>query len=639
MLFPGRPHSASQASWFFRDVSDWEHDLYSSHLRILLFVVTTLVVISMTVHAGETSAPRIMVEPNILVSRDGDVPHVEMKVVANPRNAKSLLAASIVQSSANGSWASKSYASQDGGLSWTDSSFPELHRDGGLDPQVGFGSHGTGYFSALRFFKDDKGNTRADLLFYRSEDGGLTWSKPVDLGYSYDHPIMDVDHTTGKYAGRIYISVLYGYPIYRVGIFRSDDDGRTFTGPVEAANGGGKMGINTISSIVILRDGTLIIPYVDFEFDPEKAKKQHALNFWMVRSTDGGVTFSAPQKIGTHELDNSPEGLRFFSVAMAAADRSDAFPDRVYLVWNDFQSGKYRMVISHSSDNGKVWSKPVRIDTKAPASTIQYQPAIAVNSEGTVGVTWFDTRNSEDQSRYDQYFAASVDGGNTFLPAVRISLESSIPGGSGNQQLIPSATVMQGKLLMDFLSAYSRWRSGGDYMGLDTDINGAFHSLWSDSRTGTFQINTAAVRVIKNSNANADPVAHKEEKELTDQVEIVFDRTKYDAASKTLEVPIHIKNVSSETIYGPVRLEMASVGGGFDWEDAAENKKNAPEILNATNGKKGEGAAFDFSPALGSEGQLNPGAISSPVMWRMKVVDPSTVPSLRLKVFGSVASK
>src|SRR5207249_11441491 len=112
------------------------------------------------------------------------------------------------------------------------------------------------------------------------------------------------------------------------GIFRSDDDGLTFQGPVEAANGGGKIGINTISNILVMRDGTLMVPYVDFEFDPEKAKKAHSLNFWIVSSTDGGSTFSKAHQIGKQEINNTPKGLRFFSVATAAMDRSDKYPAR-----------------------------------------------------------------------------------------------------------------------------------------------------------------------------------------------------------------------------------------------------------------------------------------------------------------------
>src|SRR5262245_47429883 len=216
-------------------------------VRSFLFISLVVVVLAASVKSEESNS-KIVVGPNILVSRDGDIPHVELIAASNPRNAKSILGASITQSSATGGWSSKTYSSVDGGITWTHVSLPELHESGALDPQVGFGTQGTAYFSAIRMVKDEKGQTRGGLIFYRSEDNGLTWQKPADLGYSYDHPIMGVDHTKGAYSGRIYISVLYGYPVYTVGIFRSDDDGRSFIGPVEASNGGGKFGINTISN-------------------------------------------------------------------------------------------------------------------------------------------------------------------------------------------------------------------------------------------------------------------------------------------------------------------------------------------------------------------------------------------------------
>ena len=90
---------------------------------------------------------------------------------------------------------------------------------------------------------------------------------------------------------------LYGYPVYTVGVFRSEDDGRTWTGPVEAANGGGTIGINDIQPMV-LSDGTLVVPYADFDFLPGKAKMtgKSSSTAWTVLSEDGGVSFGkAPQ--------------------------------------------------------------------------------------------------------------------------------------------------------------------------------------------------------------------------------------------------------------------------------------------------------------------------------------------------------
>jgi hypothetical protein len=156
---------------------------------------------------------------------------------------------------------------------------------------------------------------------------------------------------------------------------------------------------------------------------------------------------------------------------------------------------------------------------------------------------------------------------------------------------------------------------------------------------------TAKVSVRKPSNAVASSTtadakpevpAQRVEADLTNKVELVFGATRYDGGSKTVEVPISIKNKSQETMFGPLKLELLSVGGGFEWEDAEDIKKNAPVTLNANNQKTDAGALFDFTAAMGTDAALEPGAMTGPVVWKMKVVDPSKLPSLRLKVSGFV---
>src|SRR5438876_6957329 len=122
---------------------------------------------------GAPSRPppvRIVVEPDFLVSRDGDVPHVEAMVAADPRNPRNLVAASIVGGRPAGGYHVKTYASRDGGLSWIDRSFPELVQNGGGDPQVAFTPSGTPLFSSLAFVVDDRGRPRAALYVWRPPD-------------------------------------------------------------------------------------------------------------------------------------------------------------------------------------------------------------------------------------------------------------------------------------------------------------------------------------------------------------------------------------------------------------------------------------------------------------------------------------
>ena len=607
--------------------------------------------------AGDTNSrtmPVVTVGPNMLVSRDGDFPHMELAVATSPRSAKNLVGGAITTQRDEGGFACKAYASTDGGSTWTASAFPEEVEWGGGDPQVGFGLHGTAYFSALAFVKDDNGNMRGGLFFYRSEDGGKTWGKAANLGYSYDHEVLAVDHTMGRYAGRVYLSVLYGYPVYTLGVFRSDDDGRTFTGPVQAASGKGMVGINTAGNILVLSDGTLVLPYDDFQFDPAKRKTSHSSNISRVTSSDGAVTFSEPLKIGTQEYppDRNAPSLQTF--AAAAVDRSEKYKDRIYVAWTDYREGAYRIVFTHSSNRGKNWSTPRIVVNDAPSWSSEYQPELAVSNQGVVGLTWFDTRNSasHDDKQYDQYFAASLDGGESFSAPVRVSDTSSARFGKGNltmQALFSESAIYKGEpeTRVSFISGVSRWPAGGDYMGLDVDSNGVFHPFWADARTGTYQIQTAAVKVaipdespkgaLKNTSLpkspnRVEPASESASTSLYGRVELVFDPTSFDPATGVLSVPTRLRNTSSRPIHAPISLEIEKFGSGLD----DNMKEYAPTILNSGNGKAGSGAVFDYSNVLGTERVLPPGALSGQVVWHLRVQDPLRIPDLHISLTGVI---
>jgi hypothetical protein len=617
-------------------------------MRRTFIVLISCLTVAVTAPLGrQVSRPsgsagaHVVIEPNVLVSRDGDFPHVELMVAANPKNRRNLVGGAITATRRNGGMATTAYASHDGGYSWIEAAFPEQRTFGGGDPQVAFTAHGTALFTTLAVvFDEDTGRTRAALHVYRSEDGGIQWSAPINLGMSYDHEQLVVDQSTGRFAGRIYLGALYGYPVYRVGLFRSDDDGRTWTGPAEAANGRGELGIN-VAPIQVFSNGEIFVPYIDFEFKPERRKGDTASTVWFVRSSDGGVTFSAPAKIRTVGHPENPPQTRFQSFPMFAVDnRSDQFRDRLYQAWNEIVQGHARVFVSASSDRGLTWSAP-RLMGADGAAGDQYQPAIAVNSEGVLGVTWFDTRGSKDGSEYHQYFSASLDGGRTFLPDARVSTEPSRPLEPGNARPVPSDFHSANGWQLSLLTTVARWGNGGDYMGLTADARGLFHPFWADSRTGTFQIYTARVGVVRPAPVEAaaaagsgspSPSPERVRLALGDRVALVYDPARYDAAAKLLELPIRVRNVSQADIYGPIAIEVEQV------DDGANGSKGEPStFLNASNGKSGNGASFDYTTALGDLPLLPAGAITNAVVWRMRVADPLKTPVLRMTAWGQVA--
>ena len=91
----------------------------------------------------------------------------------------------------------------------------------------------------------------------------------------------------------------------------------------------------------------------------------------------------------------------------------------------------------------------------------QFFPGIAVAPNGTVGVSFYDTRRDTLNHKTDQFIAKSTDGGATFGKNFRITSAQSdetISGSNGNQY--------------------------GDYEGLDAGPTNLFAAVWCDSRPG-----------------------------------------------------------------------------------------------------------------------------------------------------------
>jgi len=76
---------------------------------------------------------------------------------------------------------------------------------------------------------------------------------------------------------------------------------------------------------------------------------------------------------------------------------SDPTTGNMYVVWQDgrFSStGQAKVAFSESTDGGKTWSAPIRIDQSGGDNIPAFTPQITVNSHGTIGVTYYDMQNA-----------------------------------------------------------------------------------------------------------------------------------------------------------------------------------------------------------------------------------------------------
>jgi hypothetical protein len=334
-----------------------------------------------------------------------------------------------------------------------------------------------------------------------------------------------------------------------------------------------------------------------------------------------------------------------------AVDPSARFRDRIYAVWTDFSRPAPRVAVSWSADRGNSWSAPSHVADAAAAGAKQFQAAVTVNRDGIVGVTWYDTRGTSGDLAFDEYFAASLDGGVTFTEPFRVSSAQSRPLGGGN--LTPSPLTfsgLAGEIRVAFISAANRWLAGGDYVGLAADAAGDFHPVWADARTGSYQLHTARLRVVREpvagvaASANAagtspggagtgvaNPADHLgAPTDITRRIDIVSDPGHYDAVTHELELWVRIKNVSDQPIHGPIQLEVRKFGSGM----GDQNADAAPEILSSSNGKTGAGAVFVYDSHLGSGGVLGPMGVSGAALWRLRLKDPQKIPDFHVYATG-----
>src|SRR5712664_2459027 len=135
-------------------------------------------------------------------------------------------------------------------------------------------------------------------------------------------------------------------------------------------------------------------------------------NILFSRSTDGGVTFSAPKNL------SNTSGFSFNP--RIAADTHGA----INVVWEDDTPGNLDVMFSHSTDGGLTFSTPLNVSNDAPNSD---SPQIAADASGNLYILWENTSVT-----LAVVFSRSTDGGVTFSTPVNVSTNA---GGSFSPQM------------------------------------------------------------------------------------------------------------------------------------------------------------------------------------------------------------
>lgn len=485
--------------------------------------------------------------PAITVNQDtAGAPQNETSIAVDPSNANRVVASmndyvtrtwscfiAGTPCSALGDGYSGTYFSNDGGSTWccvsSDPShlgtlIPGVERltggiyDAGGDPAVAFDSQGHVYYSGLGFNRTSPPNT-VTVSKGTFSNSGLTWSAPTFINATTapstlnDKEWIAVDsHPGSAFRDRVYVSWTRfifnahngAYVQSPIAFAYSKDGGATFSAPQLIA---GNVLYSQGSHPTVGPDGTV---YVFWDGATRRATLD---SIWMVKSADGGVTWSKPVAVSP-VVDIIPIANTAF--------RNNSYPSAavapdgtLYVIWSSLMSdatgalcptrtnsGCHAAVLySKSTDGGATWSKPVPALPTLDAATRTAIGYPVTQPDGT-------QLSAPTPRRVDTLFPAV-----SISPSGRVYMSAYAADVVSPWQLCAAGPPPPvGRITCDTLDSYihnarldyvvrdlttdatsivsthpinTRNGFGGGFFGDYTDIaagsDGRFHALWTDS--------------------------------------------------------------------------------------------------------------------------------------------------------------
>jgi hypothetical protein len=379
------------------------------------------------------------------------------------------------------------FTSFDGGETWVDGQIPMLSGNGAGDPSPAFDAKNDVVLMAQLENTAGLGGfwvAQGDVSVSRSEDGGITWEKPVTvfkgqgagIGLAnrakfFDKEWLTVDNNPeSPFFGRSYLTTtlfqngLQGsYVDSPIFLSYSDDGGRTWSDPQEISGSHpscsyqesgplGECDEDQFSIPEVASDGTLYVHFQNFQNKDqwEGFTEEFDSQIMVTRSTDGGETFTGPVPAaqledGSRDMPFSVIGrqtvwghqIRWTSAGNITVDPND--PNHIAVVW---------------SDRGSPNPNATEECAFEPATPPAYDPCEAGPSSET-----------------NVYYSESTDGGTTW------SGRTLLDDGDGAHQWFPWADY---KVVDGSSTLVAAWDQDDQAAGGADPVNDTFHHVYWD---------------------------------------------------------------------------------------------------------------------------------------------------------------
>jgi hypothetical protein len=248
------------------------------------------------------------------------------------------------------------------------------------------------------------------LLFQRSSDGGVTWTKP--------QPIAPGHTKGGQYDSQIVVDPVDGRTIWAsflentnslIAVVKSTDFGDTWS-PLRIVS---DLPPGLDKDTLIVRGDTIAVGYDD------------NLNTWASVSLDGGAHWA------TREI--FPGDARF-NLPLSAGGGIDSHGN-LFFSWDSFDQahslngdGPVTLWVTKSTDGGRHWSRTVIDVSGAPPSCnncgfayLSAQMALKIGSDDTIYLLWNGTVDQTNFAPERIFFARSSDDGQSYSARKEVS--------------------------------------------------------------------------------------------------------------------------------------------------------------------------------------------------------------------------
>jgi hypothetical protein len=457
---------------------------------LALAIGLVAIAVAVWVGLGGSDRVRVAAGPNQLVNQSSDLvsAHNSPTVIVSPSDPRILAVAGRVD---RPDFSASVHVSRNGGQTWSDSKLTlPAGQTRPFEAQPAFDGQGTLYvlFSTL----EGQGVVPNGLWLEGSRDGGQTFSTPVRVADRYAYqPRMVINQTSGN----VHVTWLQasevvtqevaasvnqpssakpapglGPPPNPIVMATSRDGGVTF-GERAQVSDPNRQRVGAASP-AIAPNGDVFVLYQDYGNDIADFQglpggvHQGTFSLVVSRSTNAGANFS---HAGVAENDVVPSERFLVFLPKFPSMAIDPRNGALYVAWSDTRNGDSDVFVRRSSDSGKTWSQPARVDNdKDSPGQQQYLPRVAVAPDGRVDVLFLDRNDQPDKLATKAVLASSVDDGETW-GAIAVSndvFDARVGPRNEPAEINTGAEADTGTTL-----------------GLVSTANGAY-AVWPDSRRG-----------------------------------------------------------------------------------------------------------------------------------------------------------